>query len=436
MNRVLPFAGLRFQVRVVGDLGAVVCPPYDVISAEEQRQLQAASPYNAVHVELPSDPPGRQGGRYEHAAELLRHWRQARALCPDARPAYYLHETRFTVRGERRMRRDLIAALGVEPWEAGTVVPHEHTFAGPKADRLALMAATHANVSPVWVLSRGVPAPLAEAWAAAEQRAPDTWFSLGDEEHHLWVVDDPGATGAIQRGFAESGPLYVADGHHRYETALAFKGGAGRALPGADATLAVITSADDPGLVILPTHRLVRALPDGLAMEELEARWSPSLHLQYFPVWDAPPLEQLDALRAQLEARGELGPAFGVYGPAPDLFALLELRGRTPPTEALPADRSDAWKSLDVSLLHALVIEPLVEELGRPREQVLGYTRSFHGAFDAVRAGAARLALFLNPTRVSQVLAVADAGDRLPEKSTYFYPKPPTGLVIRDLAQG
>ncbi len=433
MPRVLPFPGLRYDTSVVDDLSNVVCPPYDVISPEEREDLQARSPFNAVHVELPLDGASQPGSRYERAAETLAAWRSAGALREDPRPAYYLHETRFTHRGERRARRDLIAALGVEPWGAGSVLPHEHTFAGPKADRLALMTTTHANVSPVWVLARDQPAPLAEAWQAAATRPPDAEMTIEHEEHRLWVVDDPVSVTAIQDAFAEGGPLYIADGHHRYETALAFKEGAGGGLPGSGSTLAIISSADDPGLVVLPTHRLLRHLPSQATMEEMEARWSNALHTEYFPVWEGGPSEQVDALRDQVEAKGGFAPTFGAYGPDVDLFTLMELRGRTPPQDAMPADRSEAWKSLDVSLLHVLVVDPILRDLDLPREHALAYTRSWHGAFDAVRSGSANVAFFLNATRVEQILAVADAGDRMPEKSTYFYPKPPTGLVIRDL---
>jgi hypothetical protein len=164
-------------------------------------------------------------------------------------------------------------------------------------------------------------------------------------------------------------------------------------------------------------------------MEELEARWSSAFHAEYYPVWEDAPAEQIEALIRQLETRQDSGPTFGILGPEPDTFAVLELRGRRPPVDALPADRSEAWKALDVALVHALLVDPLIAEIGKPREEVLTYTRDPHEAFATVRANSPSMAVFLNPTPV----AVADAGDRMPEKSTYFYPKPPTGLVIRTI---
>jgi uncharacterized protein (DUF1015 family) len=435
MPRVLPFAGLRYDRGRVPDLAAVVSPPYDVISPDEQRELQARSPYNAVHLELPADAPGQPGSRYRCAAETLGAWRSEGILRPDPRPAYYLSETEFSFGGQAQKRRDLLAALGVEPWESGAVLPHEHTMAGPKADRLELLRATHVNVSPIWVLARDQSSAVTQAWAAAESREPDVAFDWRDEQHRVWLIDDPNLTQAIQAEFASGGPLYIADGHHRYETSLAYASEADQQLPGASAMLAAITWAEDPGLLALPTHRLLSHVDSDVTLEELETRWADVFHSEYYPVWDDAPAEQVDALMQQLASQAKVAPTFGVLGLGQhDLFGVLEVRGRSVPPERLPAERSEAWKTLDVAVLHTLLIDPLVEGSGRARDEVLGYTRDPRQAFEAVRQGNAAAAFFLNPTPVQQVLAVADAHDRMPEKSTYFYPKPPAGLVIRDLA--
>jgi uncharacterized protein (DUF1015 family) len=250
----------------------------------------------------------------------------------------------------------------------------------------------------------------------------------------LWLIDDPASVLAIQVAFDSSPPLYIADGHHRYETSLAFKTEAGTTVPGAGATLTTLTWAEDPGLLVLPTHRLLAGLDPSLTLEEAETRWSDDFHVEYYPVWEGAPSEQIDALIQQLTSSGRAGPSFGVYGFGHlDLFGLVQLRRRRASELALPFERSGAWKSLDVALLHVLLVDPLVAETGRPREEVLRYTRSPHEAVEEVRQGRASAAFFLNPTPVQSVLAVADAGDLMPEKSTYFYPKPPAGLVMRDL---
>jgi len=308
-------------------------------------------------------------------------------------------------------------------------------MAGPKADRLALLRATHLNVSPIWVLQRDPLAPLGAAWSDAETRAPDVALSWRGEVHRLWVVDDREQVAAIQAAFASGQPLYIADGHHRYETSLTFRNEAESQLPGARAMLAAITWAEDPGLRVLATHRLLHGLDRSVTLEDVETQWSEAFYVEYFPVWDNTPAEQIDALLEQLGSSGRAGLTFGVLGFGQvDLFGLLSLRGSTPPPALLAAAHSDAWKKLDVSLLHALVIDPLIEQTGKPREDVLSYTRDPHAAFAAVREGRASASFFLNPTPVDGVLAVADAHDRMPEKSTYFYPKPPAGLVMRDLS--
>jgi uncharacterized protein (DUF1015 family) len=433
MPRVLPFAGLRYAAPS-SELARLVSPPYDVIGPEEQAELRALSPHNAVYVELPAEREGEPCSRYEVAAETLGRWRAEGVLVPEQRPAFYLSETEFSYGGQALRRRDLLAALGLEPWSRRAVLPHEHTMAGPKADRLELMRATHLNASPIWVLHRDRLPPLDAAWAAAEARSPTIDFTWRGERHRVWVVDDPTSVADIQAAFERGGSLYIADGHHRYETGLAFQAQTASSVPGADAILATVTPADDPGLLALPTHRLLSGIDPGLTLEEAETRWSDAFHVEYYPVWDTAPAEQIDALIQQLASSGRAAPSFGVYGLGHlDLFGILELRGRKPPEGALPAERSDAWKSLDVSLLHTLLVDPLVAETGQPREEVLGYTRDVHEAFAAVRAGRASVAFFLNLTPVANVLAVADADDRMPEKSTYFYPKLPAGLVMREL---
>jgi uncharacterized protein (DUF1015 family) len=433
MPAVLPFTGLRY-VAAAGELARLICPPYDVISPDEQSALERESPFNAVRLELPRDPAPGQGDRYASAAKALEEWRGAGVLRRDGRPAYYLHSTEYSHAGNRLRRRDVLAAVAVEPWSARVALPHEHTMAGPKQDRYDLLSATHLNTSPIWLLYRHRQPAVDEAWARSQDVEPLASFSWRDEHHQLWSIEDPAEVLAIQAAFDAGGPLYIADGHHRYETSLAFKNQAGARLPGAGATLATLTHARDPGLAVLPTHRILRDLDASLTLEEAETRWSDVFHLEYYPVWDHAPADQIDALMQQLASSGRAGPSFGVYGLHHlDLFGLLELRGRKVPDSALPADRSAAWKSLDVALLHALLIDPLVIETGRKREEVLSYTRDAHQAIAEVRSGRASVAFFLNPTPVQSVLEVADAGDLMPEKSTYFYPKPPAGLVMRDL---
>lgn len=433
MPRVEPFAGLRYAAPSA-ELERLISPPYDVIDPDEQARLQATSPHHAVHLELPSDAPGQPGSRYRLAAERLADWRRTAVLRADPRPAYYLSETHFGHAGATFVRRDLLASVAVEPWSAGSVLPHEHTLSGPKQDRLELLRNTHLNASPIWLLHRQPLPALEQTWDAAAATRPTLDFTWRAERHRIWLIDAPPSVEAVRAAFADAGPLYIADGHHRYETSLAFCAEAGSSVPGADGILAAITWAADPGLLVLPTHRLLHRLEGAPRLEDVETRWSDVFSIQRYPVREDVPAEQIDVLMRHLADAGRLGHAFGVFGlEHRDLFSLLALRGGTPPPDALPAERSTAWKSLDVSLLHTLLIDRLIAEAGAEREQVLSYTRDPYAAFEAVQDGNAAAAFLLNPTPVTSVLDVADAHDRMPQKSTYFYPKPPAGLVMRDL---
>src|SRR5205823_7874702 len=206
---------------------------------------------------LPTDEPGQPGSRYARAARCLADWRRAGMLRTDSQAAYYLAETEYSYANTTQRRRDLLAAVAVEPWSARVVLPHEHTMAGPKADRLRLLEATHLNASPIWLLAREQPPELARAWALADSCVPEVEFTWRDERHRLWAINDAALAQSIQEAFSEGSALYIADGHHRYETSLAFKNGNGASVPGAGAILAALTWADDPGLLVLPTHRLL-----------------------------------------------------------------------------------------------------------------------------------------------------------------------------------
>lgn len=424
---MLPLAGLRYAAPVA-DLPRLISPPYDVITPREADELRALSPHNVVQLELPADTDGQPGSRYTAAAERARQWRGDGTLRREARPTYYLSETQFEYAGRHERRRDLLATLGAEPWSSGVVLPHEHTMSGPKADRLELLRATHLNISPIWVLSRDRTPALESAWETTATTPPTAEFTWRGEHHRLWAIDDPSAVTDIAQSFARGGPLYIADGHHRYETSLAFRTEAESSLPGANGILATVTWADDPGLIVLPTHRLLHDVDAG-RLDDLLATWSAMFTVERIDASAAP-----EVWAAQLARAGQRGPAFGIYGFGQlDTFAILTLRDDGSAQQHLPRDRSDAWRRLDVSIVHSLILDPLIASSGRSRDDVLSFDRDPKVAADAVRSGSAIAAVLLNPTPVRGVLDVADAGDRMPEKSTYFWPKPPAGLALRDL---
>jgi uncharacterized protein (DUF1015 family) len=438
MVDVRPFRGLRFDPSRAPNLSDVLCPPYDVISPAEQRRLYARHPHNVVRLELGLEQPGddAQQNRYTRAANTLAEWQAQGVLLREPLPAVYLHQERFTYAGKSHERRDLLASVRLSDWSEGQVLPHEKTMSGPKEDRFRLLCATATQLSPVFALYSEPSRAVAEAWARASQ-GPELNAFIDDEghEHRLWALTDERLLSALAADFSGR-KLYIADGHHRYETALRYRDLRREESPGlgADApferVLMLLTAADDPGLLVLPTHRVVHGGPP-LDQAAVEQRLSPSLHLDYYPVSRNMPVEATATVLREME-RSAARFVFGMYGPDPGLFTVLTPREEERAQDALPVEASSALKQLDVVVLHALVVWPLVGK--QDEHEHLTYTRDVNEAFRLVGEGQARLALFLNATRVEQIIAVAEAGDRMPEKSTYFYPKPPTGMVLYPLA--
>lgn len=414
--------GLRYDEQVAGSLATLLCPPYDVIEPAERRELAARSPYNAVHVELPE--PDESGSEFAHAARLLRQWRLAGVLRSEAAAAIYPYEHRFTWAGREHVRRGFFAAVTLVPWEAGMVLPHEYTYAGPKANRLQLLRATATQLSPVFGLLDAPSSALAALWCWAEGRPLAAEAHVESETHRLWVLDEPELLAQLARAL-RAVRVVIADGHHRYETALAYA--AERAASGAagtgpwEAVLMLCVPADDTGLVVLPTHRLVRWAGEA-TLAELATPLFEAQEVQIDPLRD-PDTAAADLLRPR---PGD--PSAHVFLLAEHGRPLLRLVAYPAALELLPAARAAAWRALDVAVVHHLLIDRL------PGLE-LGYTRSAAAALDEVRRGGTRAALLLNPTPPAQVIAVAAAGERMPQKSTYFHPKVPTGLIFYDLAE-
>ncbi|HEY3280226.1 MAG TPA: DUF1015 domain-containing protein [Gemmatimonadales bacterium] len=395
---VAPFRGERY--RRAARLGRLIAPPYDVIAPPERARLAAFDEHNIVHVMLPEAPQGWSGDRYAWAAERLAAWRRERVLATDAEPAVY-------VMAQGR-RLGVFMALAAEGYEPRRVRPHEQTHAGPKADRLALLRATGTNIESIFVIAPDADGKLARALKAVARRRPPARTKLDGVPIRLWAVRD------VSHFPFPDGPLYIADGHHRYETASAYA----RENPAADRVLAFVASARDPGLVILPTHRLIYGA--GRDPQTLQEGWR-----AWFDI--APVPRTADPVK-HLARVGQDRTACLVAAPNGSLVSLT-LRRDTPLDRVPELGRSAAVRALDVARIEALVVKPiLAADTSTP---TLRYTADAREALDDVRQGAASAAVLLNPTRVEQVFAVADAGDVMPPKSTYFAPKVPSGLILR-----
>lgn len=454
MANIAPIRGLRYTAKA-GSMSDLVTPPYDVIDEAAQERYYRRHPYNMIRLEYgktyPEDNP--ENNRYTRAAADFLAWQKEEILAREPAPALYRYEQKFTHEGVWKTRRGLICGVKLEPYEKGVVLPHEETLPNHKADRLALMRACRANFSPIFGLFADPEKIVEQCLTNGGSQPPDLSFvDENGQQHNLWVITDQNAIARVQQAMAGK-RIYIADGHHRYETALNYRNERRAREKAADEkehlydyVLMTLVNLYDPGLVILPTHRLIRNVPD-LVLEKLLAGIEENFSVEKFPL--AAGRENLRAFRKVLRERGEAAGCrapgeppgqirhphvFGFYGGGGALY-LLTLKEPSALARAAGDHHSPVWHNLDVAVLHTLILDRL---LGIGKEQLAGggyvtYTREEERALAAVDNGEYQLAFFLNPTMVEEVIAVAAAGEKMPQKSTYFYPKLITGLVINPL---
>jgi uncharacterized protein (DUF1015 family) len=423
---VRPFRALRYAPDL--DLAAALCPPFDIISPDQQRALHERSPYNAVHVELAMD--AGDGSRYQLAAETLRRWRDDGTLLRDGKPAFYLYDQQFERDGVPYSRRLIFARLRLETWNKGIVLPHEETFGAPKEDRLRLLRAIHTNTSPVFLIYRDHDRGIEALLERPASGRPVAEFAGDDGQRHaVRRIDEPRTIEALSAAF-ELETLYIADGHHRYETALGYRDERRAAAPDwtgdepENFALVALAAASDPGLLILPIHRVTAA---GVPIEEALRRLNGLFRVE--------PQASLEALTARLSAGG--ASHVGLLSAESVEPYLLSVSDPKAVDALLPGDRSAAWRSLDYAIVnHAILRHVLgLEEAQMSDYDTLWFTEDAAEAERDVRSGRARYTVLVNPVPVTRVLDVADSGQRMPQKSTFFYPKVPTGLVFNPLEE-
>ncbi len=431
MPDVSPFHGVRFDVARVGALSDVVAPPYDVIDPALQDRLYQASPYNVIRLELNREEPGdtEAQGRYTRAARILKDWLRQGVLREEDHVALYVYEQTFQVEGQTHTRRGFLARVRLEPFGQGKIYPHEQTLSGPKADRLALYHATGFNLSPIFGLYPDADGEVVRAIeAGVRDRTPMVATDHLGVENRLWIVDDPRTHTAI-RGLMAGKPVFIADGHHRYETGLKYRDE--RKQSGASSgdddpsnfCLMMLVGMSDPGLLILPTHRLVSGFP-GLTAEALTARLQPEFEVTMTGEAEAGCRAAWDAI----EQGGEqdlLG--FGTV--ADGRWLVARLRSDVA-MDRLAPEHSPDWRSLGVSILHVLVLDALLKPMGTPSCR---YVHLLREVLDDVGARGCDLACLVPPARMEHVEAIASGLETMPPKSTYFYPKLLTGLVLNPI---
>jgi uncharacterized protein (DUF1015 family) len=435
MATIRPFRAVRYNTRKV-DSSLVLSQPYDRIRYGLQERYYDRSPYNVVRitrgVTLPDDRPDDPQGPnvYTRARAYYELWSAEQVLLREDAPALYVYHQTFDLGGVQRTREGFIAAFALSPFEEGIVLPHERTHAEAKVDRLRLLRTLQVHVGQIFMLYPDRENRVAAVLdAAIESRAPDmgaTEMYEDDVRQQLWVVRDPEIIGAVVEELAPKRNLIIADGHHRYETALTYRDEMRERCPDAppDAAfnyrMATFVGMDDPGLVILPTHREVFGLPQPSPAEIL-SRAREAFHV--LPTGDLE--ECLSTMRDHAPEH-----AFGFY--AEGRYHVLVLRDGVQIERRIPEPRSPAWKHLDVSIAHRILLEQVVglSEEAAEAGANLRYHRDPALAIENVDAGQGDFVLLLNSTRIDQVRACAEQGERMPQKSTDFYPKLVSGLTM------
>jgi len=429
MSVIQPFSAIRYRTQPgQRDISLLLAPPYDVLGEHDKRALLARDPHNFVAIDLPHTPPKAAGPAevYERAAESLKAWLAAGVLVRDERPALYAYLQQYEHQGVPYTRRMFFARLRIEDFGAGNVYPHERTFGGPKEDRLCLTKATRANLSPIFGLYSDAQNAIARRLEAALPAAPLAEGTLDGVRNRIWAVTDAGAIDEVLRAMADK-PVFIADGHHRYGTAQLYRDWLSEQqgpLPAdhpANFVLCVFCGMEDPGLLILPTHRVLPAAPVSAELLQADERLSLA------------PAGELDPQRIEA-ALNEHGPqAVGLCGVGVS-GTLIVRPADAALLDSLEPERSHAWRRLGLAFLHAYLLDRLVTpRLLNGREPEIHYVKSASAAVHEARE-ASGSAFLLQPTTMEELRNVCQANDLMPQKSTYFFPKLASGLVINSLA--
>lgn len=432
MAEIHPFQGVHYSPHRIGEISEVICPPYDIISPAEQEALYKKSLYNFIRIEFNRAQPGDRldNTTYTRAGATLEQWLRNGVLTTDLSPALYIHEHYFSYQGHERMRRGIIARVRLEEPGSGVIRPHEGTLAEARSDRLNLLWACQANTSPILALFEDRERRIAGTVGEYLRHEPAFSTGRGNGEHHrIWALTDPGVVEPLCRDFTAKA-LYIADGHHRYESAVTYRRERLACSPAASTgepfNFVMMTLVDfaDPGLIILPPHRLVRGLSPA-TMHTLMDKLQGLFDIERLPL-DGP-----DTWRKLEGAAGEVKAV--LFGPDREHLLALSLREPAGAGQLMPCFHSEVYKKLEVSLVDHVILGEILGLSNGNHEAALSYSYDRTDAIEKVRAGEFQLTFLLRPIRAETIKAIADSGDRMPKKSTYFYPKAPAGLVLHRL---
>jgi len=425
-----------YNQSLVDDLASVICPPYDIITPQMQQELYHRSEYNFVRLEFSRELPqdSATDNKYTRSAATLEQWLKQGILEVDETPAIYLHDHYFTLQEKEYRRCGIITRVRLEEWDKMVVRPHEGTLTEPKSDRLSLLWALQTNTSPILALFEDQ-GQVSSLLATQAQGKPVISFSAGNgEKHNIWAITEVEVVNQIRSCLAHQ-PLYIADGHHRYESALTYQrercacSSPVTGDEGFNFVMMTLVDFADPGLVILPPHRLVRGVSKSV-LSELMTRLKPFFDIEELPLGAPDVWQQVDGLLS--EKANQVGVV--LFGLTRESLLLLRLRSSTAVSQMMPYFHSDLYKRLDVSIVDHVILEEFLGLSHGKEEDFLTYSYDRLDAVNRVLDQEYQLAFLLNPVKPGVIKAIADAGDRMPRKSTYFYPKLPSGLISYRLA--
>ena len=425
MAEIKGYKGLRFNCEKAGKIEELVCPPYDIISDQQREEYIKTNPHNIIRLELP-----KGDDKYNKAAEILKDWLEKGILVKEDKPAIYIYEEEFTAYGERKAIKGIICRVKLEEFSKGIILPHEFTLSKANEDRLNLMKATNCNFSQIYSLYMDGGKNTLGKIDSLSKSEPDIQLQDNDNvTHRMWIIKDEKAIADICNDFADR-KLYIADGHHRYETALNYRNylreqGLAKEGDACDYQMMMLVDMEHPGLVVFPTHRLVRNLDSFNAERVIDGC------KEYFDVTEHSDINTIESTLMELYNQGKKAYAFYCGGSS---YKLLVLKDTNIIKKLLP-NASTATQQLDVTILHTLILEKIfgIDAENMAKQINLTYTKIFDEAISSVQQGNSQCAFILNPTRVSEIREVASNGEKMPQKSTYFYPKMITGLVMNQL---
>jgi len=422
MAKIEPFRALIYNPGEITNLSSVVCPPYDIISPSQQRYYHDLHPYNFIHILLGRDIPGED--KYRRAAQLFRNWQRDKIFVPDRSPAIYFYSQQYSLKGEKRTRLGFIARLYLED-KNSTVYTHEHTRLEPKEDRLRLLKAVKANLSPIFVIFADQKRVIQHTYETyIQEKKPFLDLVTEDKvSHKLWRLDSPEIIEGIKSKM-QNEKIFIADGHHRYEVACAYRDVIKKKLGGLDPEagvnyiLAYFTNIKSSGLAILPVHRLVK-----LSLKKLDISKFILGMNDYFD------LEEVkDKIRFffLMEVGGRSEHVMGMYHDKK--YWLLRLKN-IKILDRMISDKPPEFRSLDISILNYIVLKKILG-IDLEDKDALIFSPDANELIEKVDTDNSCIAFFLNPVRVEQIISLALTGQNMPVKSTYFYPKVLSGLVI------